>query len=601
MSAHSASPPALVTLSRENTLAAGRFAAGHLGGLTPFLPFELVDAVLEETRAVQQRLRDLPSRVGVYFLVAMCLFPEVGYRLVWDKLTAGLSGFPPAPSTKGLRDLRRRVGCAPMKSLFEVVAGALAQPRTSGVRFGPYRTVSFDGCSSIKTPDSERNRGWLGRCSHGGYPQIELMTLVETGTRSVIGAVFGPCREGETSYARRLLQHLGHEMLVLWDRGFDGNDFLAAVHATGARVVGRISQRRRPPVLKRLADSSYLSFIGGVAVRVIEAKVSVSCTDGSGFEGSYRLVTTLLDAQRYPADRLVHLYHERWEHESAYYALRHTLLNGRVLRSCDPVGVTQEMWALLILYQLLRRTMVEAAESQLGTDPDRCGFTIAFQTARDLLVRAEGVFEQGIGTIGRRILSALSPARRPRVSTRKVKSPISRYAERKADGRPDKSRTMSSVTISLLEPPPPQPALPTTMVREYVGPGQTGNRMARVLAVLQAEPPAAVASQRDRRPPRRRHPGHHLSTTRPLDRKRPDQEGPHGPLRGDLTVGARFLAHPAQTLTTRPWGNFTLGADGSMGWPHLPGKPHAGPPLFQPIPPGFVVGKGSSHHPPKVR
>ncbi|MCX4516054.1 hypothetical protein OHA27_38870 [Streptomyces sp. NBC_01619] len=83
------------------------------------------------------------------------------------------------------------------------------------------------------------------------------------------------------------------------------------------------------------------------------------------------------------------------------------------------------MWALLVLYQLLRRAMVEAAESRPGTDPDRCGFTIALQTARDLLVRAEEVFEQGIGTIGRRVLSALSPTRRPRVSTRKVKSPIS--------------------------------------------------------------------------------------------------------------------------------------------------------------------------------
>lgn len=75
------------------------------------------------------------------------------------------------------------------------------------------------------------------------------------------------------------------------------------------------------------------------------------------------------------------------------------------------------------LYQVLRRTMVQAAESQPGTDPDRCSFTVALQTARDLLVGAEGVFEQGIGEIGRRVLSALSPARRGRVSTRKVKSP----------------------------------------------------------------------------------------------------------------------------------------------------------------------------------
>ncbi|MFJ6054876.1 transposase domain-containing protein [Streptomyces sp. NPDC092307] len=228
MPLHSVVPSALTAITRTVTVAAGRFAPGHLGGLTPFLPFELVDAVLEETRAVQQRLRELPSRVGVYFLVAMCLFPEAGYRLVWDKMTSGLGGVLAAPSAKGLRDLRRRVGCAPMKALFEVVAGALAQPCTPGVRFGPYRTVSFDGCSSIKLPDTERNRAWLGRCPHGGYPQIELMTLVETGTRAVIGAVFGPTRQGETSYATRLLQHLAPGMLVLWDRGFDGNDDSAA-------------------------------------------------------------------------------------------------------------------------------------------------------------------------------------------------------------------------------------------------------------------------------------------------------------------------------------------------------------------------------------
>ncbi|MFE9922444.1 transposase [Streptomyces sp. NPDC005774] len=222
----------------------------------------------------------------------------------------------------------------------------------------------------------------------GELTPIMPFELVETGARAVIGAVFGPTREGETSYSTRLLHHPDPKMLVLWDRGFDGNDFLAAVHATGAQVLGRISRRRRPPVLQQLADSSYLSVIGGVPVRIIEARVNVTCADGSTFEDSCRLVTTLLDARRYPADHLVRLYHERWEHESAYYALRRTILHGRVLRSHDPVGIEQEMWALLTLYQLLRRTMVEAAESQPGTDPDRCGFTTALQTTRNLLVSA---------------------------------------------------------------------------------------------------------------------------------------------------------------------------------------------------------------------
>ena len=140
---------ATTTITYAITVAAGEYAPGHLGELTQYLPFELVDAVLEETRAVQRRLRDLPSRVGVYFVLALPMFPDLGYLRVWGKLTAGLAGlYLPRPSEKALRDLRRRLGPAPLKALFEVVAGPLAQPHTPGVRFAGLRTVAFDGLNS---------------------------------------------------------------------------------------------------------------------------------------------------------------------------------------------------------------------------------------------------------------------------------------------------------------------------------------------------------------------------------------------------------------------------------------------------------------------
>ncbi|MFJ1656694.1 hypothetical protein ACIOC2_36105 [Streptomyces sp. NPDC088337] len=161
--------------------------------------------------------------------------------------------------------------------------------------------------------------------------------------------------------------------------------------ATRARFLGRLRSNRRTPVLTRLADGSYLSVIGTVRVRVTDAQITVTCADGTCFTGSYRLATSLTDARRYPAASLTRLYHQRCEHESAYYALRHTIMTGRVLRSGDPVGVEQEMWALLTLYQALRTVMVDAAESVPDTDPDRCGFTIAFQAARDQVVQAAGV------------------------------------------------------------------------------------------------------------------------------------------------------------------------------------------------------------------
>ncbi|MFF3505510.1 transposase [Streptomyces sp. NPDC003247] len=150
--------------------------------------------------------------------------------------------------------------------------------------------MSFDGCRSLRVPDSPRNRAWLGRTAHHGYPTLELMTLVGAGTRSLIGVVFGPTDEGETAYACRLLHLLRPDMLVLWDKGLDANAFLAQATATGAKVLGRLRSNRRTPVLARLDDGSYLSVIGTVSVRVIDAEVTVTCADGTAFTGFYRLV-----------------------------------------------------------------------------------------------------------------------------------------------------------------------------------------------------------------------------------------------------------------------------------------------------------------------
>lgn len=178
--------------------------------------------------------------------------------------------------------------------------------------------------------------------------------------------------------------------------------------------------------------------IGTVQMRIIETHITVICADGAVFVDSSRLATSLIDAGRYPA-ALTDLYHQRWEHKSAYYALRHTITNGRVLRSGDRPGLEQEKCALLTLYRLLRTVMIDAAESRPGTDPDRCSFTVAFQTACGQVLQATRVTIEGVdpvGAIGHAILAALLSPRRPRVSTRKVKSPMSRYKERLLDGRP---------------------------------------------------------------------------------------------------------------------------------------------------------------------
>jgi hypothetical protein len=153
-----------MSVTRTITVAAGAFAAGHLGELTRVVPFELADAVVEEARARERRVRLLPSRAGVYFVLALCLFPQDGYLAAWGRLTAALGGLGLAvPSAKALRCLRRRVGPAPLRLLFEALAGPLGRPRTPGIMLGGYRTVSFDGCRTLKVPGTAANRAGSGR------------------------------------------------------------------------------------------------------------------------------------------------------------------------------------------------------------------------------------------------------------------------------------------------------------------------------------------------------------------------------------------------------------------------------------------------------
>jgi hypothetical protein len=457
---------AMVTVPCPVTVAAGVFAPGHLGELTRCLPFELADDVLESTRTVQRRVRALPSRAGIYFVLAMTMFPGNGYLRVWDKLTAALEDLDlPRPSEKALRDLRRRLGPAPVKALFETVAVPLASPRVPGVAYRGLRTVAFDGLNSVKVPDSGRNRSWPGktmtRLGLAGYPAMRIVALAETGTRGLPGAVIGGRGErSEVPLARKLVPLPRAGMLLLADRACDAADLLKEAAATGAHVLVRGSAARKPAVDEVLPDGSCLSRIDGLRVRIIEAGLDVHGADGTRLGDGCRLITTLLDWRRCPAGELVRLYHERREIEVAYLALRHTLLGGYVLRSRDRAGAEQELRALLAVYQALRMAMTAAADAA-GADPDRASFTAALEAAREQVITARGIEDPGdpgdTGRIGRAVLAGLLPARRARYSARKVKCSTSRYHLRD-QGRPELPTRITRVQVTIIAPPPDRPA-----------------------------------------------------------------------------------------------------------------------------------------------
>jgi len=440
-----------IATRRTVEVAAGAFAPGHIGELTRIVPFEMVDDVLAATRTVERRVRLVPARVSVYLLLAGALFADLGYRQVFERLCAGLAGPVPArPSGSALRQARQRLGAAPLKALFDLLRGPVATTAPQA-RWRGLLVVAVDG-TLLPVPDTPANLAVFSkqRCNGGagGYPQLRLTALVACGTRAVIGAVFGPTTTGELEYAGRLAGDLRTGMLLLGDRNFAAADLLNRLAATGADLLVRCKSGRRLPVVARCGDGSFLTRIGALTVRVVDAEIGV-VTSRETRTGHYRLLTTLTDPSAHPAAELVRLYHERWEIETAYAELKSTILGGRVLRARTPTGVEQEVWALLIAYQVLRTAMTDATDSVPGTDPDRAGFTVALSAARDQLVLAAGVIADTVidlvGAIGRQVLAQLLPARRIRTKDRIVKRAISKYNAR----GPTIDRTTYKATISI--------------------------------------------------------------------------------------------------------------------------------------------------------
>ena len=133
-------------------------------------------------------------------------------------------------------------------------------------------------------------------------------------------------------------------------------------------------------------------------VRVIRYTLNDPQRVGHGQE--HVLLTTLLDAVRYPAEELVLLYHERWEIELVYDEQKTHQNAWRVTKSADlrsqtPLGVLQEVYALSLGHFVVRSVMAAAAATE-GLDPDRLSFVGCLHILRCRLPECPGAGHGGV-------------------------------------------------------------------------------------------------------------------------------------------------------------------------------------------------------------
>ena len=347
--------------------------------LARVVPAELVHAVLNDHGCNTQRVRSFPAVAGVYYCMALSLYPEAAYEEVFAVVAQGLawaagSAEPARVGKSSISALRSRIGAAPLGELLQRCCVPLADAQAHPQAFyAGLRLVAIDG-SNFELPDEADNVNHFGypgsRTGHAGYPQAQCAVLVECATHAIFAANLGPYRASEWEICEPLLKGLQSGMLCLADRGFNGYEYWRQAQATVAQLLWRCAANRQLPVRQALGDGSYLSAIyptrkgrraraaEAIAVRVIEYALP-GLPDA---QPRYRLLTTLLDPVVAPALELAGLYHERWQVEAVFDELKtHLRQSRRVLRSKTAELVRQEFYGWVLAHYAVRWLLHQGA------------------------------------------------------------------------------------------------------------------------------------------------------------------------------------------------------------------------------------------------
>jgi hypothetical protein len=338
-----------------------------------------------------------------------------------------------------------------MRQLFVRTATPIAVDRTRGAFYKGMRLMAIDGVT-LDIPDTPANAAAFGRpktrrygeAVDGGYPQMHVIFLSETGTHVVVEAFVKRGKKSEFSLAGSLLRKVPPSSLVLWDRGFYGYSSLLQAQRRGVHVVGRVADHVVFEVVRTLGDGSFLATIyptrsdrrrhsNGLIVRVIEYTFDDPHRPGHGQR--HRLVTTLLDANAHSATELVVLYHQRWEIEIGNDELKTHQLNRLVdLRSRTPCGVLQELYGILLAYNAVRYFMHEAALS-VDIDPRRLSFIHAVRVLRETAPLMRAAATEHLPFLCAAMIQHIAQGRLPprdnRINPRVVKKKMSNFAKKR--------------------------------------------------------------------------------------------------------------------------------------------------------------------------
>ena len=352
--------------------------------LSSFLDPSILDEALAEAGVATVRKRRLPLESVMWCVMGMSLFRQESVWNIATKMDISLPGKTPLVAPSAMVQARQRLGVKAVEQTFKKMARHWYQHN----EFERWNGLNLLGVDSVvwRTADSPENRDAFGSAStqHGdiAYPQIRMVCQMELTSHQLTNSVFDKYKTNEMTLAERLIEDTPDRSLTMFDRGFYSLGMLYSWQQAGLERHWMIPARKdlKFEVLESYSKADKrVKLIASPQARKkfpqlpesIEARLITKTIKGK----VCRILTSLTDAMRFPGDEIVDLYTYRWEIELGYREIKQTLLNSEyTLRSKRPDMVEQELWGLLLAYNLIRAAMTEAAKLK-GIWPNQLSFS----------------------------------------------------------------------------------------------------------------------------------------------------------------------------------------------------------------------------------
>ena len=290
----------------------------------------------------------------------------------------------PSSSTAAYCQARKKLDLASLNSILQHTSDQL-QEKSNPARLNGRRVVVVDG-TGLSMPDTEENQKvWPQQKNqkHGcGFPQAALCACFCLQSGALLSHELGNKKSHELPMLRKQWGAFKSGDIFLGDKGFCSYFDVSSFKDRGVDSVVTLA-RRKPATaanaVKVLGDddllvhwekprrtkaSSYTEeewrqLPGPLLLRQIKVIV-----DRPGFRvTSFHLVTTLLDAEKYPASDLADLYFQRWDVELFFRDIK-TTMDMDILRCKSPSMVRKEIIMHFIAYNCIRCLMIEAASDR---------------------------------------------------------------------------------------------------------------------------------------------------------------------------------------------------------------------------------------------